>query len=78
MYNFIIKLQFIFRPTYWMMNYKYSKELIAYGGAWTPERFYQFALSPTLTVPGTFMAHSADRTSKDVADITAYFVSVAE
>lgn len=26
MYNFILNLQFIFRPTYWMMNYKYSKE----------------------------------------------------
>jgi len=64
------------RPVADVSGYKYSKELIAYGGAWTPERFYQFALSATLTVPGTRMVHSADRTPEMVADITAYFVSV--
>lgn len=66
------------RPVADVSGYKYTKELLAYGGAWTPERFYQFALSPTLTVPGTRMVHSADRTPEMVADMTAYFISVAK
>lgn len=57
---------------------EYSEALIAHGGTWTPERFYAFALSPMLTVPGTLMNWAPDRTPEMIADITAYFVSEAE
>jgi cytochrome c2 len=66
------------RPVANIPGYEYSEDLITYGGAWTPERFYPFALSPTLTVPGTRMVVAEDRTAEMIADITAYFVSVAE
>lgn len=59
-------------------GFDYSEALIAHGGAWKPERFYSFVHSPALTVPGTRMNHAPDRTPQMIADITAYFVSVAE
>ncbi len=61
-----------------MPGYDYSAALIAHGGTWTPERFYAFALSPALTVPGTRMNYAPDRTPQMIADIAAYFVTMAE
>ena len=55
-------------------DFEYSDELISHGGIWTPERLYQFALTPMLTVPGTRMDWSPDRTPQMIADIVAYFV----
>jgi cytochrome c2 len=66
------------RPVASLTDFDYSDALIAHSGKWTPERFFAFALSPTLTVPGTHMFWSFDRTPELVADITAYFVSEAE
>ena len=71
-------ISLIGRPVANVSGYKYSEDLIAYGGTWTPERFYQFGLSPTLTVPGTRMVDSEDRTADIMADITAYFISKAK
>jgi cytochrome c len=59
-------------------DYEYSEVLKTHGGAWTPERFYAFTFSPTLSVPGTRMNWVHERTPEMIADITAYFVSVAE
>ena len=62
------------RPVADLPGYEYSDALISHGGVWTPERFYAFALRPTLTVPGTLMNWAPDRTPEMIADITAYFV----
>lgn len=61
-----------------MPGFDYSAALIAHGGEWTPERFYAFTISPALTVPGTRMNNAADRNPQMIADITAYFSSLAE
>jgi cytochrome c2 len=66
------------RPVADFGGFDYSEALIAYGGEWTAERLYQFALSPMLTVPGTEMNWPPELTPEEVADVTAYFVSVAE
>jgi cytochrome c2 len=60
------------------LGFDYSEELIAYGGIWTPERVYAFALSPMLTVPGTHMNWAPDRTPEMIADIVAFFVLEAD
>lgn len=59
-------------------GFEYSNALAAYGGSWTPERFFSFVLSPSLTVPGTRMNVAPDRTVEMVANVTAYFVSANE
>jgi len=66
------------RPVASIPDFEYSEELISYGGFWTPERIYEFALTPMLTVPGTRMDWSPDRTPEMIADIVAYLVSEAE
>ena len=66
------------RPVASVPEYEYSRHLVEYGGEWTPESFYPFALYPTLTVPGTRMNSSKPRTPEMIAHITAYFVSVAQ
>ena len=43
------------RPVASLAGFDYSEVLVTYGGTWTPNRFYAFALSPALTVPGTYM-----------------------
>lgn len=59
-------------------EFEYSAALIEFGGVWTPERLYEFALTPMLSVPGTRMDWSPDRTPDMVADIVAYLLSEAE
>ena len=66
------------RPVASIPEYEYSKSLVEYGGEWTPERFYPFALYPTLTVPGTRMNSSEPRTPEMIAHISAYFFSAAQ
>ena len=66
------------RPVADLPGFEYSEALIAHGGSWTPERFFAFVLSPALTVPGTHMNHAPDRTPQMIADITAYFGTLAE
>ena len=66
------------RPVADLSGFAYSDALTSYGGTWTPERFYAFVLTPALTVPGTRMNFSPDRTTEMVTDITAYFISMAE
>lgn len=66
------------RPIADLPGFEYSEALLAEGGDWTPELLYAFALRPMLTVPGTRMNWAPDRTPEMIADITAYFVSVAE
>jgi cytochrome c2 len=66
------------RPVASISEFEYSEELISYGGIWTPERIYEFALTPMLTVPGTRMDWAPDRTPEMIADIVAYLVSEAE
>ena len=66
------------RPVASIPEYNYSQNLIEYGGEWTPERLYPFALYPTLTVPGTRMNSSEPRTPEMIADITAYFISTTK
>lgn len=66
------------RPVASIPEFEYSEELISYGGTWTPERIYEFALTPMLTVPGTRMDWAPDRTPQMIADIVAYLVSEAE
>ena len=66
------------RPVASLPDFDYSEELIDYGGIWTPERIYQFALTPMLTVPGTRMDWSPDRTPEMIADIVTFLISEAE
>jgi cytochrome c2 len=66
------------RPVASLPDFDYSEELIDFGGIWTPERFYQFALTSMLTMPGTRMDWSPDRRPEMIADIIAYFNSEAE
>ncbi len=66
------------RPVADIPGFKYSDALISYGGVWSPERFYAFALRPSLTVPGTLLNWAPDRTPEMIADITAYFVTREE
>lgn len=66
------------RPVADLGGFDYSEALIAYGGEWTAERLYQFVLSPMLTVPGTEMNWPPELTPDEVADVTAYFASLAE
>ena len=56
-------------------GFEYSKSLLAHGGTWTPDRFYEFVFTPALTVPGTRMNNAPDLSEQMLADITAYFVS---
>ncbi len=60
------------------LEYDYSKALVAMGGTWTRERFYQFAFRPMLTAPGTKMVWPPELTSEQVTDIAAYFASEAK
>ena len=60
------------------LNYEYSEALMALGGNWTPDRFYQFVYRPMLTAPGTRMFWPPELSSQQVADVTAYFLSAAE
>ena len=66
------------RPVADLGGYDYSDALLSYGGDWTAERLYQFVLSPMLTVPGTEMNWPQVLTPEEVADVTAYFASLAE
>lgn len=66
------------RPVANLPGFDYSEALSGHGGSWTPERFFAFVLSPVLTVPGTRMNHAPDRTPQMIADITAYFGSMAK
>lgn len=59
-------------------GFAYSTALYEHGGVWTPDRIYQFALTPALTVPGTLMNWAPDRTPEMIADITAYLVSKSD
>ncbi len=65
------------RPVADLPGFDYSDSLQSFGGTWTTERLYAFALSPMLTVPGTRMNWAPDRTPEMIADIVAYFVSEA-
>ena len=58
-------------------DFEYSKALVAFGGNWTRERLYSFALHPMLVVPGTRMDWSDAITPELVADVVAYFESMA-
>jgi len=66
------------RPVADLPGFDYSEALRAYAGAWTADRFYAFALSPALTVPGTRMNWAPNRTREMIADVTAYFLSEAQ
>jgi cytochrome c2 len=66
------------RPVADVPEYEYSEALRAHGGIWTAERVYAFALTPMLAAPGTRMDWAPDQTPEMVADITAFFVSLAE
>jgi len=66
------------RPVADLDGFEYSASLAAYGGAWTAERLYQFALSPMLTVPGTEMNWPPELDPQEVAQVVAYFVSVSD
>lgn len=79
-YNSIIPtlVGIIGRPVASNAEFEYSEALISYGGTWTPERIYEYALTPMLTVPGTRMDWAPDRTPEMIADIVAYLVSEAE
>ncbi|MDU8914081.1 ankyrin repeat domain-containing protein [Aestuariicoccus sp. MJ-SS9] len=66
------------RPVAGLPDFEYSAGLIEYSGTWTPERLYAYALSPTLTVPGTRMQWTSDHKPEMIAHIVAYFVSEAE
>ena len=66
------------RPVADLTGFEYSEALVAYGGEWTPSRLYQFILSPMLTVPGTEMNWPPELTPAEVADVTAYFSSLAK
>lgn len=63
------------RPVADIPGFEYSDALLAHGGDWTAERFYAFALTPMLTVPGTLMNWAPDRNPQMIADITAYFAA---
>lgn len=65
------------RPVADLTGFEYSQSLNDFGGTWTAERLYAFAISPMLTVPGTRMNWAPDRTPEMIADIVAYFVSEA-
>jgi cytochrome c2 len=65
------------RPVADLSGFEYSQSLQGFGGVWTAERLYAFALSPMLTVPGTRMNWAPDRTPEMIADIVAYFRSEA-
>lgn len=56
-------------------GFGYSNALRAHEGNWTPERFYEFVISPALTIPGTRMNNAPDVSAEMLADITAYFAS---
>jgi cytochrome c len=66
------------RPVGGMPEYEYSTALKDFDSDWTPELLYAFALRPMLAMPGTAMNVTRGRTPEMVADIVAYFVSVAE
>ena len=59
-------------------GFEYSSALIAHGGTWTADRLYAFALSPMLTVPGTYMNWAPDRTPEMIADIVAYLEAASK
>ena len=66
------------RPVADVSDYEYSKALLSFGGNWTAERLYAFALTPMLVAPGTRMDWAPDQSPEMVADIVAYFVSLSE
>jgi cytochrome c2 len=59
-------------------SFDYSDTMVAMEGIWTPERLYPFIFRPMLTAPGTKMFWPPELTPEQVADVIAYFVSVAE
>jgi cytochrome c2 len=66
------------RPVASYEGFEYSPALIAFGGTWTPERFFSFVLQPTLTVPGTNMNVVRAQSPEMVADIVAYLMSATK
>ncbi len=57
-------------------SFEYSDALRKFGGVWTEDRLYAFALRPMLTVPGTSMGHQLVRKPEEIADIIAYLKSL--
>lgn len=57
-------------------SFKYSDALREFGGVWTDDRLYAYALRPMLTVPGTSMGHQLVRKPEEIADIIAYLKSL--
>jgi cytochrome c2 len=66
------------RPVASYAGFEYSPALVAFGGTWTPERFFSFVLQPTLTVPGTNMNVVRAQSPEMVADIVAYLMSATK
>ena len=58
-------------------QYEYSDALRNAGGIWTEERLFAFVMNPMLTVPGTKMIYVDGWQSEQVANIVAYFKSLA-
>ncbi|MEP1205854.1 MAG: ankyrin repeat domain-containing protein [Rhizobiaceae bacterium] len=59
-------------------SFKYSQALREFDGEWTNDRLYSFILQPMLTVPGTLMGHQLVNKPDEIADITAYLISLAQ
>jgi ankyrin repeat protein len=60
------------RPVAAVEGFDYSKALKDFGGTWTADRLYAFALHPMLTVPGTEMNFAPERKADDMANVVAY------
>lgn len=59
-------------------DFKYSDAMLAFGGAWTPERLDEFLRKPKEAMPGTKMGFAGLKKPGQRADLIAYLATVGE
>ena len=59
-------------------DFDYSEALRQFGGTWTTDMLYSFAVDAMLTIPGTRMNWHDGWSDEEVAHIVAYFKLMAE
>ena len=59
-------------------DFEYSEALRQFGGTWTTDMLYSFAVDAMLTIPGTRMNWHDGWSDEEVAHIVAYFKLMAE